>query len=241
MEYKIMINEFEGPMDLLLHLIKKSDIDIFDIKIDEITNQYLDYLHAMQEMDLNIASEYLTMAAELIELKSGMLLPKPQIEDDEFEEDPRESLIQRLLAYKQYKEVTGDFRALEEDRRQYYTKEVSDLREYATNDNEIHMGDVSLEDLAAALQKFLERKALDKPLNTKITKKEYSVTVRSQEIRNVLKKKKKVNFEELFDIYSKDYVVVTFLSILDLARKQELKIVQEDNFDQIMIMSKEGE
>lgn len=241
MEYKIMINEFEGPMDLLLHLIKKSDIDIFDIKIDEITNQYLDYLHAMQQMDLNIASEYLVMAAELIELKSGMLLPKPQVEDDEFEEDPRENLIQRLLAYKQYKEVTNDFRLLEEDRKQYHTKEVSDLREYATNDNEIHIGDVSLDDLTAAIQKFLERKSLDKPLNTKITKKEYSVTVRSQEIRNVLKKKKKVNFEELFDVYSKDYVVVTFLSILDLARKQELKIVQEDNFDNIMIMAREGE
>lgn len=241
MEYKIMINEFEGPMDLLLHLIKKSDIDIFDIKIDEITNQYLDYLHAMQQMDLNIASEYLVMAAELIELKSGMLLPKPQVEDDEFEDDPRENLIQRLLAYKQYKEVTNDFRVLEEDRKQYHTKEVSDLREYATNDNEIHIGDISLDDLTAAIQKFLERKSLDKPLNTKITKKEYSVTVRSQEIRNVLKKKKKVNFEELFDVYSKDYVVVTFLSILDLARKQELKIVQEDNFDNIMIMAREGE
>lgn len=238
MEYKVMINEFEGPMDLLLHLIKKSDIDIFDIKVDEITNQYMDYLHAMQEMDLNIASEYLVMAAELIEIKSSMLLPRPKVEEDEFEEDPRENLIQRLLAYKQYKEVTSDFRALEEDRKQYYTKEVSDLREYATNDNEVHMGDVSLTDLMEALQKFLQRKELDKPLNTKITKKEYSVTARSQEIRNVLKKKKKVSFEELFDIYSKEYVVVTFLSILDLARKHELKIIQNDNFDKIMI---EGE
>lgn len=238
MEYKVLINDFEGPMDLLLHLIKKSDIDIFDIKIDVITNQYMDYLHAMQEMNLNIASEYLVMAAELIEIKSGMLLPKPKLEDDEFEEDPRKKLIQRLLEYKQYKEVTGNFRALEEDRKQYYTKEVSDLREYASDDKEVHIGDVSLDDLMLAIQKFLERKALDKPLNTKVTKKEYSVTARSQEIRNVLKKKKKISFEELFDIYSKEYVVVTFLSILDLARKHELKIVQNDNFDKIMI---EGE
>ena len=238
MEYKVLINDFEGPMDLLLHLIKKSDIDIFDIKIDVITNQYMDYLHAMQEMDLNIASEYLVMAAELIEMKSGMLLPKPKLEDDEFEEDPREKLIQKLLAYKQYKEVTSDFRLLEEDRKQYYTKEVSDLREYAGDDKEVHIGDVSLDDLMSAIQKFLERKALDKPLNTKVTKKEYSVTTRSQEIRNVLKKKKKISFEELFDVYSKEYVVVTFLSILDLARKHELKIVQNDNFDKIMI---EGE
>jgi len=241
MEYKIMINEFEGPMDLLLHLIKKSDIDIFDIKIDEITNQYMDYLHAMQELDLNIASEYLTMAAELIELKSGMLLPKPKVEDDEFEEDPRENLIKRLLAYKQYKEVTSDFRVLEEERKQYYTKEVSDLREYATNDNEVHIGDISLEDLTAALQKFLERKAMDKPLNTKITKKEYSVSARSREIKDILKQKRNVEFEELFEIVTKDYVVVTFLSILSLAKKGEIDIKQDDNFSRIILSLKGSE
>lgn len=103
------------------------------------------------------------------------------------------------------------------------------------------MGDVSLEDLTKALQDFLNRKTLDKPLNTKITKKEYSVTVRNQEIKNVLKKRKKMNFEELFDVYSKEYIVVTFLSVLDLARKQELKIVQDNNFEQILIVSKDGE
>ena len=241
MEYKIMIDEFEGPMDLLLHLIKKSDIDIFDIQIDEIANQYLDYLHKMQDMDLNIASEYLTMAAELIELKSGMLLPRPEIGDDEYEEDPRENLIQRLLDYEKYKGVTSQFRSLEEERKQYYTKEVSDLRQYITENETLHIGSVSLEDLTNALQRFLERKTLDRPLHTKITKKEYSVTIRSQEIRSILKEKKKIDFEELFDIYSREYVVVTFLSILDLARKQELKIVQQDNFDHIYLVSEEGE
>ena len=241
MAIPVKLEVFEGPLDLLLHLIEREKINIYDIPIFEITNQYLEYIESLQHEDMNIASEFMVMAAELIELKSGMLLPRPELEDDEFEEDPRENLIQRLLAYKQYKEITSDFRELEEERKQYYTKEVSDLREYATSDNEIHIGNVSLDDLTAAIQKFLERKALDKPLNTKITKKEYSVSVRSQEIKNVLKKKKKINFEELFDIYSKEYVVVTFLSILDLARKQELKIVQEDNFDQIMIVSKEGE
>lgn len=241
MEYKVMIDEFEGPMDLLLHLIKKSDIDIFDIQIEEIANQYLDYLRAMQEMDLNIASEYLTMAAELIELKSGMLLPKPETGDDLYEEDPRENLIQRLLDYQKYKDVTSQFRNLEEERKQYYTKEVSDLREYISDDENLHIGDVSLEDLTNALKRFLERKVLDKPLHTKITKKEYSVTTRSQEIRSILKRKKKVDFQELFDIYSKEYVVVTFLSILDLARKQELKIIQQDNFEQIYLVSEEGD
>ena len=128
MEYKVMINEFEGPMDLLLHLIKKDDIDIFDIKIEEITNQYLSYLHAMKELDLDIASEYLIMAAELIEMKSSQLLPVDKSDEDEFEEDPRERLIKRLIEYKRYKEVTSSFRNLEEERKQYYTKEVSDMK-----------------------------------------------------------------------------------------------------------------
>lgn len=237
MEYKVTIDVFEGPMDLLLHLIRKSDIDIFDIKVDEIANQYFEYLHAMQQMDLNIASEYLTMAAELIELKSWMLLPKPEIMEDEYEEDPREKLIQRLVEYQQYKEVTESFRSLEEERKQYYTKEVSDLREYATNDDKIHIGEICLDDLTEAMRKFFERKELEKPLNTKITKKEYSVTVRSNEIRNLLKKKNKLDFEELFDVYSKEYVIVTFLSILELAKKQELKIVQQDNFEHIYLVS----
>ena len=103
MEYKVMINEFEGPLDLLLHLIKENNIDIYDIKIEEITKQYLDYIKKMKELNLSIASEYLVMASELLEMKSKMLLPKREEETlDDFEEDPRELLIERLLAYKQY-------------------------------------------------------------------------------------------------------------------------------------------
>lgn len=235
MEYKITINEFEGPMDLLLHLIKKSDIDILNIEIEEITKQYLDYIHAMEEMNLDIASEYLIMAAELIEIKSSMLLPKPEIVEDEYEEDPREKLIQRLIEYKRYKEVTGTFRDLETARKQYYTKEVSDMREYSNPDSSVSIGDITLDDLTEAFKKFLERKELEKPLHTKITKKEYSVSDRSREIRSLLKKHKKIEFGELFEILTREYVVVTFLSILDLARKSELRIVQEDNFAKIFL------
>lgn len=235
MEYKIMIDEFEGPMDLLLHLIKKEDIDIFDIEIETITKQYLDYLHAMEELDLDIASEYLTMAAELIEIKSSQLLPKPEVLDDEYEEDPREKLIQRLIEYKRYKEVTGELRNLETIRKQYYTKEVSDMRKYVDTNNNVSFGNVSLDDLTRAFQQFIKRKELEKPLNTKITKKEYSVGDRSREIKQLLKKQKKVSFEELFEVLTKEYVVVTFLSILDLARKGDAKIVQEDNFAEIFL------
>ncbi len=241
MDYKIMINEFEGPMDLLLHLIKKSELNIYDISIEEITKQYLDYISAMEQLDLDIASEYLIMAAELIEIKSAMLLPRPAIEnEDEYEEDPKEKLIARLLEYKKYKEMTSEFKQLEETRKEIYTKEASDLNEYKQS-SVVDLGDVDLNSLLDAFNKFLERKKLEEPLNTKVTKREYSISERSSEIKNILKKKKKVNFEELFQQFNKDYVVVTFLSILTMAKKQELIIQQENNFDKIIISLKGSE
>lgn len=236
MEYTITIDNFEGPLDLLLHLIKQTDIDICDISILDITKQYMDYINKMEEMNLNVASEYLIMAAELLEMKSNMLLPKPKIENDEYEEDPREQLIKRLLEYQQYKEVTEELKELESARKEIFTKEPSDLSEFKTQSNNLEEGCV--DDLLLAFQKFLERKELEKPLNTKVTTKEYSVSQRSSEIRTILKSKKKIYFEELFEEFNKNYIVVTFLSILDLARKQELTIEQQNNFEKIYLLAK---
>ena len=131
MKYVVMINEFEGPLDLLLHLIKENNIDIYGIKIDEITKQYLDYIKAMKDMNLSIASEYLVMASELLEMKSKMLLPKQKEDnDDEYEDDPKEVLIERLLAYKRYKEMTSEFKELELTRKHIYTIEAENLSFY---------------------------------------------------------------------------------------------------------------
>lgn len=241
MECKFLINDFEGPLDLLLHLIKKDNIDICDISISEITKQYLDYLEQMEKMDLNIASEYLALAAELIEMKSLVLLPKPEFSDDNYEEDPRENLIKRLIEYKRIKESTPIFKELEEERKKLYTKVASNMKQYQNNDKPHDFGDVDLDSLLTAFSKFLERKEEEKPLNTKITKKEYSVSKRSKEIKSLLKMKKKVNFEELFDITTKEYIVVTFLSILALAKKQELDIKQDNNFSNIILSLKGSE
>lgn len=235
MEYTVTIDKFEGPLDLLLHLIKQADIDICDISILDITKQYMEYINKMEEMNLNIASEYLIMAAELLEMKSNMLLPRPKLEEDEYEEDPREQLIKRLLEYEQYKQITNDFKELELSRKEVFTKEPSDLKEFKVEVDE--SGNGSVDELLLAFQKFLERKELDKPLNTKITNKEYSVGVRSNEIRTILKNKKKLYFDELFEEFNKTYVVVTFLSVLNLARKQELRIEQENNFEKIYLTS----
>lgn len=240
MEYKVTINDFEGPMDLLLHLVKENNIDIIELNVEEIAEQYLKYIEEAEELNLDIASEYLTLAAELIEIKSMSLLPKKVVVEDDYEEDPRENLIARLIEYQKYKEVTKDLKELEEQRKHFYSKSPSNLKEFKENE-EMNYGDLTMDLLMNAFQKFLDRKEEEKPLNTKITKKEYSVSARSREIKDVLKKRKKVEFEELFEIVTKDYVVVTFLSILSMAKKGELIITQNDNFSKIVLSLKEGE
>lgn len=237
MDYTVKIDAFDGPLDLLLHLIKVSNIDIHDIQIHEITKQYLEYIDKMEQFNLNIASEYLVMASELIEMKSRSLLPNKVEEEDTFEEDPREELIQKLIDYNRYKEVTHAFQELEKERKKIYTKEPS-MDAYRKPDT-LEEG-ISLEHLLDAFQKFLEKKEREKPLPTKVTTKEYSVHKRNQEIRSLLKQKGQVSFSDLFTFYQKDYIVVTFLSILDLAKKQELELKQTQNFEEIVLVGKEG-
>lgn len=233
MDYCFTIDKFSGPLDLLLHLIKESNIDIYDIKIEQITVQYLDYIKKMEELNLNIASSYLVMAAELIEMKASLLLPKPEVSADEYEEDPKDRLIKRLLEYKNYKSMIETFQQLEETRQQYYTKSPCDVSEFNTSGT--LDDDICLDDLIDAFQKFLTRKEIAKPLNTKIMNKEYSITQRSREIKDIIKTRKNVKFTELFDVYTKSYLVVTFLSILVLTKNSEIKITQEENFKEIII------
>lgn len=238
MEYKI--NDFEGPLDLLLHLIKEAEVNICDISIVDITDQYLTFINKMEQLNLNVASEYLVMAAELMEMKSSILLPKRQTEQiDDFEEDPREQLINRLLEYERYKNVTSSLKEYELERQNIHSKEPYDLSEIIEVNEELDES-FNMSDLIQALNNMLTRKELDKPLNTKITSKEYSVTERSKQIKNILKDKKKIEFTELFEIKSKDYIVVTFLSVLNMARNQELDIKQDKNFGNIYLEEKEG-
>ena len=234
MEYKVKINEFEGPLDLLLHLIKESKVEIWDIKIEEIVEQYLRYIEAMKEMNLDVASSYLVMASELIELKSKMLLPRKEEQQEAEEEiDPREALIQRLVEYQKYKEVTKEFKELEEKRKDIHTKLPESLMEYQEEDTIIN-SDLHVEDLMLALKKVLQRKELDKPLKTNVTTREISISERRKSIKNILRERKKVDFYELFEETTREYIVVTFLTILEMAKKQELTIRQENNFDHIV-------
>ena len=237
METNFVINDFEGPLDLLLHLIKTNKMDIYDISITKITEEYLDFINKMEEMNLTVASSYLVMASELIEIKSKMLLPNNNSEE---EEDPREELVNRLVEYQKYKDMIDSFKTLEESRREFYTKDPINF--YSLSDNHIENdGSVSVDDLALALSKFLERKELEKPIETKITMREISVEERSRDIKNILKKKKKVSFFDLFEVKTREYVVVTFLSILEMAKNKEIVITQDNNFNEIYVSNKEGE
>ena len=230
--YEITIDNFTGPMDLLLHLVKESKMDIMNIKLEIIIDEYLEYIKKMKEMNLDIASSYLVMSTELLEIKSRMLLPKS--EDEEEEEDPKERLINRLILYEQYKNQIDSFKELENKRGNYYTKIPSNLEEYKDDDNKVQLVDVTIDDLVDAFKKFLERVELEKPVNTKVTKKELSVEERIINIKDRLKNKKRIDFFELFEVKTKEYVVVTFLAILEMAKKGELRIIQEENFNNIV-------
>ena len=234
MEITLRIDDFEGPMDLLLHLIKEKKMDLMNIKIEIIIDEYLKFIDEMERLNLDIASSYLVMASELIEMKSKLLLPRHEEEEEQEEEDPQQQLVNRLIEYQKYKDLTEDFKELENERKQIYTRLPENLKEYSDTNTLINNSDVTLDDLLLAFQKFLERKKLEQPLHTKVTKKEMSVEERTVSIRNILKTKKKVNFLELFDVLNKEYVVVTFLAILEMARKNELKISQEEEYGDII-------
>ena len=233
MEITLKIDDFEGPLDLLLHLIKEKKMDLLNLKLEVIIDEYLDFIEKMEKMNLNIASSYLVMASELIEMKSKLLLPRNDVEVEDEEENSKESLINRLLEYQRYKELTSSFRELEEERKEIYTRLPSDLSEYKDN-TIVSNSTVTLEDLLKAFEKFLERKKLERPLSTKVTKKEISVEEREVSIRSILKIKKKVDFFSLFEKVTKEYVVVTFLAVLEMAKRNEITLVQQDKFEGLL-------
>ena len=233
MECNIDIPEFEGPLDLLLHLIKKDNIDIQNINIEKITKQYMEYINLMEELNLNIASEYLVMAAELLEIKSTSLLPQQIVEEDNYEQNTKENLIKKLLNYEQYKNISTKFKEFEEYRNEIYTKEPSILLDI-NEENSVDYG-VTLNDLIDAFSKFMKQKELSKPLNTKITNKEYSVGKRCNEIKKLLNKNEKLDFKDLINDFSKEYIVVTFLAILSMSKNLEIVIEQQNNFKNIIL------
>ena len=233
MNIEFKINDFEGPLDLLLHLIKESKMDIMNIEISSITDQYIAFLNKQEEMNLEISSEYLVLASSLLEIKSRMLLPNEKVEEDEEENDPREELVNRLLEYQAYKNITKVLHEKEALRKDIYTKSPENIKNYIDEEESI-ASDITLDDLISAFQKFYQRKIDNKPLKTKITVNEISVSSRRHDIKRLLKERRKMSFFELFPVLSKEYVVATFLAVLEMTKEKEITITQDKAFSDII-------
>nr|WP_237690665.1 segregation/condensation protein A [Paenibacillus caui] len=242
---------FEGPLDLLLHLIDKAEIDIHEISISDITDQYMDYLHSMQELELEITSEFLVMAATLLSIKSKQLLPKPPVElwEDEYdmydyeEEDPQEELIRRLIEYRKFKNIAGVLHDKEWERSLIFTKEPEDLTPYLPEVPDNPVKGLHVSDLITVFQKAL-RKAVKRNTVARIQRDEISVKDRIKEVVTVLEtagRGGRVLFSKLLheEMYRHE-VVVTFLAILELMKMKLIICYQNKLFDDI-VMEWKGE
>lgn len=235
---KVKIDAFEGPLDLLLHLIQKAEVDIYDISVSEITDQYVAFIRDMQQFELDIASEFLVMASTLLSMKSKMLLPKPEVlfDESELEEelDPREELIRRLLEYKRYKDVADTLREQEVKRSLLYTRAADDLSPYMEQEEVNPVQNVSLFDLLDAFQLAL-KKTDEKPMTT-VHRDEISIDDRMKEMLGYLREHGRIGFQTLFQQSRAKYdIVVTFLALLELMKNHQVRCVQFQLFDEIWI------
>lgn len=241
---KLKLQSFEGPLDLLLHLIDKAEVDITEISISEITDQYLSYLETMQELNLEIASEFLVMASSLLAMKSGLLLPRP-IELDipliEYEDetiDPRQALMERLIEYKKYKQLADDLRTREETRNQVFTRPPENLSVYVPDVEPNPVEGVTLFDLLDAFRKALSKAQPDEYV-AGIQRDEMSIEGRMQEILDIMAfHNGSLTFSSLLGNYRKrSEIVTTFLALLELMKAKKLRCVQDHLFEDIMIQS----
>ncbi|MEX2462133.1 MAG: segregation/condensation protein A [Paenibacillaceae bacterium] len=248
MKVTYKLESFEGPLDLLLHLIDKSEVDIYNIPIKVITDQYMAYLGEMQEMELNVTSEFLVMAATLLYIKSKMLLPKPPPmtdldgDYDEEGEDPRAELVRQLLEYRKFKGIADHLREKELERSLIYTREPLDLTPYQRVIQENPVKGLFPSDLMIAFQKVL-RRVVSRNVVTKIKRDEISVKERIKELILLLQSRGgKVLFSKLFDAeVTREDIVVTFLAMLELMKMKVIVCYQHKLFDDIVIQAREDE
>ncbi|MBM7581318.1 segregation and condensation protein A [Caldicoprobacter guelmensis] len=239
MGYQVKLDVFEGPLDLLLHLISKAKINIEDISISEITAQYMEYLNQMQALDIDIASEFLVMAATLLHIKSCKLLPKPAPQPEEQDLDPQQQLIQRLKEYKRYK----DAGAWLNERYMVYSNMYSKLPEEIIDSGEdVKFSNVTKQDLVKAMIDVLERKKAHQqvqPVVRSIKSEAISLQDRIRQITSILVKKGKVMFSQLVSKrFSRLYIVVTFLALLEMVNRGWIMVQQSRPFSDILIQRK---
>lgn len=237
----LKLDVFEGPLDLLLHLIQQLEIDIYDIPIAEVTEQYMNFIHAMKTLELEVAGEYLVMAATLMSIKSQMLLPKPELEfdyDDEEGEDPREALVQQLLEYRKYKYAASILSEKEQERSLFYTKPPMDLSDYEEEILPLPKNQLNTIDLFLALHDVLQRKKKNHPIETTVTSESITVDQKVTEIGKrlaELSEDEGLSLESFFVQYTKDEMITTFMALLELMKKGQALATQEETYAPILI------
>lgn len=235
MKYSVQLKVYEGPLDLLYDLIAKHKIDIKDISIIEITKQYLAYLDMLEEFDLEIASEFIIMASKLLQIKSKYLLYKQR--NDEEEEDPRLELMEKLVEYKKFKNATEDLKSnvtyIEDV---FYRK-----KEEIVVEENLDLETISLDSIVKILPHILKVKkdeleeVKDEKLNKIVRTRIISVEEKMHYVRDIMKEKENIRFTNLIDTYEKDEIIATFLSVLELIKTNEIMVVQDLFFEDILI------
>lgn len=228
--YRVQLKNFEGPLDLLLFFIKRDELDIYDIPISYITEQFLEFIHLMEELDLDVASEFVLMASMLMSIKAKMMLPREDSEEEELDEtDPRYELVQRLLEYKRYKEMAEKMSDIDEETRKRYTRgfyEADEVDKQATGEA---LKDVTLFDLIAAFRKVLTDIERNNIVH-KVDKVEATIEQQSEFVLVTLQNKGKQSFAELcHSIKNRIIVVVTFLAVLEMIKEQQINLFLEED------------
>lgn len=247
LDLRVKLDLFEGPLDLLLHLIEKSEVDIYEVPIAQITDQYMSILSDAKKWELNVASEFLVMAATLISIKSRMLLPRPEkaidqegnrAQEDWF--DPREQLVERLLSYKRYKRLGEMLRKREQERSKLYCRPALDLTPYTKPHNPV--AGLTADDLLEAFVSLLKKEPEKEPVAT-VVREEISVSDRMEEIMGLLEENDAIGFYTLVPrtVQSKEQIITTFLALLELMKLRRIFCVQQEVFTEILIKKIEPE
>ena len=235
--YNVKLSNFEGPLDLLLFFIRRDELDVYDIPIASITEEFLEYVRIMELLDLELAGEFVVMASMLVQIKAQMLLPREEKEgkgeDGIDEDDPRAELVKRLLEYKRFKEATEHLATQEDEQRYVMYRKVFDAEAIHAEEDGSYKN-ATLFDLLKALKKAIER-APDEPDPHIVTKFPVSVEEKSEEILHTLKNRPSVRFFELIEGHTKVHIVVTFLALLELAKNHMIRIQQDESFEDIVV------
>ncbi len=234
MTYKVKLELFEGPLDLLLYLIKKSEIDIYNIPIAQVSQQYLEYIELMRSLDLNIAGEYLVMAATLMHIKSKMLLPREESEEEEEEEeDPRVDLVKQLLEYQKFKQAAAHLEKREIKQKDVFIRSASKIKKYRDQEGKVYF-EASVFDLISAFSEVLER--VPKEKFQEVIKDEFTVADKIHELLHRLMEKEIIYVNRLFKkAKDKIEIIAFFLAILELIRLKEIIVIQREPFSKIQI------